>query len=471
MGQRLNLFTATRLTSNTRLALTGSGGKSSALFPLGRQYLHHARLQQGSSTGFSPAPSEIKVILAGTTHLHLLQAKLADHHFVVQDRLPGWDEIDRHSGLLLFTSPASDKERWLGLSLAQMDALNAYCQQRGVPLLIEADGSRQRPLKAPGAHEPVVPEWVDMVIVTAGLSGLGQPLEEEWVFRPEIFSALGGIAPGEVIQPEHLARVLSDPLGGLKGIPSAAIRVALLNQAFTPELRAAGLRIAEILLPVYDCVLIANLPSVYHPTDTAQDCDVCAIYERIAGVILAAGASSRYGSVKQLLEWEGEPLVRRAAKTTLAAGLSPVVVVTGSAAVQVEEALQGLPIEVVFNPAWESGQASSVKVGLQALSENIGGAVFLLADQPFVTSTLIRKLVELHASTLAPVIVPLVEDHRSNPVLFDSSVFAEFSQLSGDTGGRALFSHHTPTYLPWLDSRLLFDIDTPQDYSSYNPDD
>ena len=86
-----------------------------------------------------------------------------------------------------------------GLSLDLIDHLKSISDYRSIPLIIEADGSRRRPLKAPAVYEPVVPEWIESVIVVAGLSGLGKPLSDEWVHRPRLFSDLSGAELDETI--------------------------------------------------------------------------------------------------------------------------------------------------------------------------------------------------------------------------------------------------------------------------------
>jgi molybdenum cofactor cytidylyltransferase len=122
-------------------------------------------------------------------------------------------------------------------------------------------------------------------------------------------------------------------------------------------------------------------------------------------------------------------------------------------------------VRVVHNAEWKSGQASSIKAGISALKETrAGGAVFLLADQPQVTVSVIRALVEKHAEGLYPIVAPLVIDQRANPVLFDSSTFDDLLTIQGDVGGRAIFHKHRVEYLPWHDDRLLLDVDTPEMY-------
>jgi molybdenum cofactor cytidylyltransferase len=165
------------------------------------------------------------------------------------------------------------------------------------------------------------------------------------------------------------------------------------------------------------------------------------------------------------LDWKGKPFVRQVAETALSAGLSPVVVVTGADGEKVENALAGLDVTIVRNEDWQSGQASSIVVGIKSLPKNSGACLFLLADQPQIGGEIIRALTETHTQGLPAILAPLVlEEKRANPVLFDRITFPDLLQLTGDVGGRAVFSKHKVEYLPWHDDALLLDVDTPEDY-------
>jgi len=431
------------------VAFTGAGGKTTALFQLARQL---------------PPP----VITCATTHLQVDQMKLADSHCQVStpEQIPPLDK--GLADVTLFTGPL-EQDRTEGLGGAAMTRLGKECASRNLPLLIEADGSRQKPLKAPGDREPVIPSFVRQVVVVAGLAGLGKPLTGKIVHRPEIFSRLSGLDLGEKITLDALARLLAHPAGGQKNIPFSARRTLLLNQADSPGLQAQGMKLALKLLPAFHSVIVAAL-------STSRIHAVC---EPVAGIILAAGGSTRYGRPKQLLLWHGKPFIRVVAETALSAGLARLVVVTGAHAELVENALDGLPLLLVRNQDWQSGQSSSIQVGLRTLLQRskegetfqlpagqgeVGAALFLLADQPQITSAIVRALVEHHSSTLAPIIAPQVAGQRANPVLFDRVTFPDLMALSGDVGGREIFKRFPVEGLPWNDSSLLADVDTPQDY-------
>lgn len=186
--------------------------------------------------------------------------------------------------------------------------------------------------------------------------------------------------------------------------------------------------------------------------------------ESIAGIILAAGASRRMGQLKQVLRWRGKPFICHVARTALDAGLSPVVVVTGADADEVRAALVDLSVKIVHNPNWAEGQSTSVRAGLQALPPEATAALFMLADQPHIPAALVHALLEQYAQAQSPIVAPMIEGQRGNPVLFDRSTFPDLMSLKGDVGGRIVFSRYPITYVPWNDPKLLLDVDTLEDY-------
>jgi len=438
-----------QLASPPRLAFVGAGGKTTALFQCARQL---------------PGP----VLATATTHLALDQSKLADRHFY-QDQL---DDLEQGlpPGVTLVTGPVErGSHRTQGVAAEPLERLHALAERQRAPLLIEADGSRRLPLKAPAEHEPPIPGFVEGVVVVAGLSGLGRPLTPQWVHHPEIFAALSGLQPGEEITAQALARVLTHPRAGLKNIPPGARRIALLNQADTPALQAAGVGMAGALLADYDAILIGRLEgrkneSKVGASAPVSGASILAAHERVAAVILAAGESRRFGRPKQLLEWQGKALVWHVARRALQAGLNPVVVVCGAELEQIRLALADLPATAIYNPDWQEGQGSSVRVGAEAVAHSSGAILFLLVDQPQIPATLLRKLVEVHAQSLNPITGPLIDGQRANPVLFDRLTFGDLRSLSGERGGRQLFARYPVEWLPWHDVAALLDVDTPQDY-------
>ncbi len=425
-----------RLDQNSKIALVGSGGKTTLMFQLAQDY-------------------GTRVVCTTSTHLALDQLDAADRHWVLNGISDLPDPTEEISGnILLFTGPQVEVDRVGSPDPEIMEALNKLADIWNCPMIIEADGARKLPIKAPAEHEPVIPGFVNAVITVIGLSGLGKPLTEEWVHRPEIYSSLVGLPLGARLESEHLVQGLISQKGGLKNIPADVRKILLINQidsfpnwkTFYPHL--------DTLLANYSAVAFSVL----------EDQMLLEVHERIAGIVLAAGGSTRFGEPKQLLDWFGEPLVKFVAENVIAGGCSPVVVVTGADHESVSLALDGVRVEVICNTDWQVGQSSSVRAAIQALSDDIGAAIFHLVDQPLIPVDLISALRTKHARNPSSIILPFIDGKPANPVLFDRSVFNDLEKLEGDVGGRALFDKFDTSSIPWDDPTSQLDVDTPEDY-------
>jgi molybdenum cofactor cytidylyltransferase len=181
--------------------------------------------------------------------------------------------------------------------------------------------------------------------------------------------------------------------------------------------------------------------------------------EKIGAVILAAGASSRMGAPKQLLEYGGLTLVRRAALAAQEAGCSPVVVVTGAHAEQLEEELRGLNLREANNPEWESGMDSSIRAGIQAVvkaNDKITALILMLCDQPFVTSDVLSGLITAHRETGREIVASSYGGTIGVPALFGKAFFAELVRLKSGAGAKQVIRRHLTgfTCCPFRKARL-----------------
>ena len=185
--------------------------------------------------------------------------------------------------------------------------------------------------------------------------------------------------------------------------------------------------------------------------------------QNVAGIILAAGRSSRFGEIKQLLPWREKNLLNTVIETAKLSGLNPLIVVLGADADLVRATIAEDSVKVVINRDWGMGQSTSLKAGLRAIRTQVQGAIFLLADQPQMSVNLVSCVVEEGLRT-NKVIVPVIDDQRGNPVYFPEACFNQLDQLEGDVGGRQIISACPHSTLPWLDEWMSEDIDTPEDY-------
>lgn len=188
------------------------------------------------------------------------------------------------------------------------------------------------------------------------------------------------------------------------------------------------------------------------------------------GILLAAGTSSRMGRPKQLLSWHGKPLVRHMAEQALASRITGLVIVIGAAADLVRAALVGLdgPVLIVENLDYASGQASSLRAGLNALPAAARAALVLLVDQPLVTPALLDRLIAAYERCPGMLaVVPHYQGRRGNPALLAHDLFAELKEVGGDVGARQLLARYADRVcqIDVDDPAVVSDMDTPEDYA------
>ncbi len=437
----MKLARALRVQRKAVVAFVGGGGKTTAMFRLADEL---------ASQGW-------RVISTTTTRLFESQAAQAPAIVTTQELETLAARLDEH-GHVLVAAPRTDGTKRLGVSPALVAELIARPDVDAI--VVEADGSRRRPFKAPADFEPVVPEVTTHLVPVVGVDVLGRPLDERNVHRPERVAALVNVPAGTVLTPALVARGLAHPQGGAKGRPPGARLVPLMNRVERSEHLEGARELAAQLL-AYETVDEVVVGAVQGEPPVRE------VWGRVAGVVLAAGKATRFGTTKQLLPWKGTTMVGHVVDVALAAGLSPVVVVVGHDGERVAAAVADRPVQVVWNPEYAAGQSASVRRGVAALPASCSAALFLLADQPGITPETVRILVQAHRETLAPIVVPTYEGRRGNPVLFDRALFAEIEKITGDTGARMLFGKYRPhiVRVPVEDAAVVQDIDTPEEYA------
>jgi len=188
--------------------------------------------------------------------------------------------------------------------------------------------------------------------------------------------------------------------------------------------------------------------------------------QRVAGLVLAAGRSTRMGGPNKLLEdINGKPLVRIATEQVLASRAKPVVVVTGHQRERVERALDGLPVTFVHNPDYAEGLSTSLKAGVAAVPADADGAIVCLGDMPQVSAKLIDRLIAaFDPARGALVVIPTIDGKRGNPVLWSRRFFPDLLAVEGDVGARHLIGGYAEavTEVPLDDGGALIDVDTPE---------
>ena len=184
-------------------------------------------------------------------------------------------------------------------------------------------------------------------------------------------------------------------------------------------------------------------------------------------VILAAGTSARLGSPKQLLSYKGQNLLRNTVDVALETGCQSVFVVLGANIELLRKELKDKPVIIVENAGWQEGMASSIRCALGNIMSTIlrpDSVIFMVCDQPYVSSFLLLSLIEKRLETGLPIVASRYEDKLGTPSLFHKSYFSALMELKGDKGARKLISDNPENVAAVNFPEGITDIDTVSDY-------
>ena len=193
---------------------------------------------------------------------------------------------------------------------------------------------------------------------------------------------------------------------------------------------------------------------------------------KIGAVILAAGMSKRMGKVKVLMPVNGIPMVQYPIRCALDHHLHPILVIGGKYIEEMKNSVgihQG--VQLIWNPNYESGMASSLKLAIQSVGTEVDAVLVFLADQPFVHHSVVHSLIEqyqLKKTDGIKIIRPAYNGVFGHPILFDRSLFEDFQAISGDQGGRSIIKKNSPAVeiISFQNQLWGMDIDTPEEYAT-----
>ncbi len=445
MTSHLNLAQAFQIGKEGELvAFTGGGGKSSLMIALAQQL-----------------PG--KVLLTTTTRMFADQIDAAcailPATACTYPDLSLLDDRERPTEKTIIVGPLqADKVTGIPLDLPQ----RLLARPDIDIVLVEADGSKMLPIKAPAAHEPALPLGVNLVVPVVGIDALHQPIKEA-AHRPELVSRLLGKDEGDSLTKVDIATLVSHEEAGLKEVPAKVRVVAVINKVETSAQLADAQRIARLVLQQsrIQHVVLCNrqVPGF-----------VVEVQRRVMAVVLAAGQSKRMGSSKQLLPWGETTVLGQTLRNLKESSVFDILTVTGAEAEQVAAAAQAESVPTIHNPHHAGGEMlSSLKTAVAQLPPRIAAVLVILADQPMVTPSTIDQLLQTYASGKGTIIAPEFDGRRGNPVLIDREHFPELLALPPDSAPRDLLRRHPITLVPCLSAAVLQDLDTLDDYQRLRP--
>ncbi len=189
--------------------------------------------------------------------------------------------------------------------------------------------------------------------------------------------------------------------------------------------------------------------------------------QNIGLIILAAGASLRYGAPKQLLSFNGETFLRRIVRESVESVCQPIVTVFGADALILSRHVDKFAVHTIQNKDWKKGMGASISVGIEELleiDEEVAGAVITVCDQPFVNSRVINRLVQNFYKNQALIVASRYAETLGVPALFSRRLFPELTALKNNGGAKELIKRFSAETVAIDFSKGEIDIDTPEDF-------
>jgi molybdenum cofactor cytidylyltransferase len=191
----------------------------------------------------------------------------------------------------------------------------------------------------------------------------------------------------------------------------------------------------------------------------------------IIAVVLSAGQSSRMGRPKALLPIEGQRFIERIIGVLGQSGIGRIIVVLGHHADQLRGQIEHLPVEIVINADYHSGQLSSLQAAIRHIEKDDRclGMLVHLVDHPFIDAALVDALIKNFLETKMLIVVPRYKGKRGHPVIFSRQLFEELLDAPVDQGAKAVVNAHRQDTLEieWQDEGITLDIDTPELYRQH----
>ena len=438
----MKLQTAFNINPGEIISLVGAGGKTSLLVQL----------------GYELRDDGWRVLATTSTRIAVQQLRLVPNALQVNNN---WDEISEalnvYGFVFLYDQIIDDKVTGIPANLIStlVDSVDSDV------LIIEADGARKLPFKAPKEHEPVISAESSLVIPIASVSAIGKPLDAEHVYHPQAMIDTFGYYEGHSIYPSWIADVMSHPDLGLKGIPKNARVIGLLNQ--TPAkgyLRGRARAMARIMLRSkrYSGIAIGNLRS---------EQQIYEVQRAVGAVVLAAGMSTRMGKPKVLLPWGDKTILEHIIEQLLRSRIEEILVVTGANGDEVKRLLEPYGIRTVHNRGYKTGEMlSSLQTGLRAMPDYVAATMIVLGDQPRLHPRTLYKLQWAYAAGASELIAPSYQMRRGHPILIGRRYWQEILQLQRGMAPRDVINAHADeiAYVQMNDDSVIRDVDTPEQY-------
>lgn len=329
-------------------------------------------------------------------------------------------------------------------------------------ILVESDGSKRKPIKAPASHEPVLPTLCTKVIGLIGLDSIGKKIDSEFVHRPEIFTKITNSNIGDLITEDIVFNLVSNENGLFKDASIDTKKYLILNKCDNESNKESAIIIKDLIKKSgfkINKIIIASMTNKKKYDDSKNN---------ITAIILASGFSNRMGKQKLLLEIENIPIIERVIKAVKNSKINEIILIYRDD--KIKDIGNKYEIKTFYNDNADKGQSEAIKLGVKNSSKESKAYMFFVGDQPYLDSVVINEIIHTFNKENNKIIVPKYNDKNGNPVLFSSILKENLLNLNGDIGGKSIINElkSEVKYMYFENEKMGIDIDTAEEYETYN---
>lgn len=422
------------LDKNELISMTGGGGKTTSMFRLGRELLKHGK----------------RVLISTTTAIFKPNEDSYENLYLTED-IDYKDIKGSNSGLTVIGEEISKNNKLIGVDGEVIDDI--FKMETFDYIIIEADGSKRKSIKAPASHEPVIPSLTTKMVGLIGMDCVNKKIYEQNVHRTDIFCGVTNSKIGDIINKDVIYNLIIAKEGIFKSTPVNSEKYLILNKVETKEREKVADKIkAKVSLNNIDINIISG--------SMGREA-------KVTGIVMASGFSRRMKTDKLLLKLGDKTVLERVIDACVDSKLDEIIVVYRKD--EIKGIANSYSLKVALNENAIEGQSESIEAGINNIDSDTDGIMFIVGDQPLLDNETIDILINKFRTHQKQIIIPKYGGRMGNPTIFPSSFKDELKKLSGDVGGKEIIYKNLKRvkYVDIENHKAGIDMDTVKEYEKF----
>ena len=420
------------------ISITGGGGKTTSMFRLAKELLKHGK----------------KVLISTTTAIMKPDDSKYEQLYLTEDT--DYKTIEpSSSGIVVLGSKVNKINKLIRVESQVIDEI--FESKKFDYIIVEADGSKRKPIKAPASHEPVIPSLTTKTIGIIGMDAVGQRIYEENVHRAILFSQVTNSKLGDNIDENIIYNLIVSPAGIFKNSPLNSSKYIILNKSETKARNLVSQKIKSKVIS--NKIDIKNIIIGSMGKET-----------RVTGIIMASGFSRRMKTDKLLLKLGDKMVLEKVIESCVKSNLDDIMVIYRKE--EIKNIAERYNLKTVLNENAIEGQSASIKLGANNIEQDMKGMMFIVGDQPHLDPITINTIIDEFEVDQEKIIIPIYNENKGNPTIFPVHLKEQLLALAGDVGGKEVINNNLDRvkYVDIENYQAGMDMDTIEEYEKLKGD-